>query len=42
LTPEDIAETVYFAASAPPHVQIAEVLIMPTQQATASIVHRQM
>ena len=41
LTPEDIAETVYFAASAPPHVQIAEVLIMPTQQATATIVHRQ-
>jgi len=40
LTPEDIAETVYFAASAPPHVQIAEVLIMPTQQATATIVHR--
>jgi NADP-dependent 3-hydroxy acid dehydrogenase YdfG len=40
LTAEDIAETVYFAASAPPHVQIAEVLIMPTQQATATIVHR--
>ena len=40
LTAEDIAETIYFAASAPPHVQIAEVLIMPAQQATASIVHR--
>ena len=40
LTGDDIAETVYFAASAPPHVQIAEVLIMPTHQATASIVHR--
>jgi len=40
LTGEDIAETIYFAASAPPHIQIAEVLIMPVNQATASIVHR--
>ena len=40
LTAEDIAETVYFVASAPPHVQIAEVLIMPTNQATATVVHR--
>jgi len=41
LAAEDIAETIYFAASAPPHVQIAEVLILPNQQATATIVHRQ-
>jgi NADP-dependent 3-hydroxy acid dehydrogenase YdfG len=40
LTGEDIAETVYFAASAPAHIQIAEVLIMPVNQATATIVHR--
>jgi NADP-dependent 3-hydroxy acid dehydrogenase YdfG len=40
LTAEDIAETAFFAVSAPPHVQIAEVLIMPTQQATATVVHR--
>ena len=40
LTGEDIADTIYFAASAPPHVQIAEVLIMPTQQATATVVDR--
>lgn len=40
LTPEDIAESIYFAASAPPHVQIADILILPTNQATASIVHR--
>jgi NADP-dependent 3-hydroxy acid dehydrogenase YdfG len=42
LTGEDIAETVYFAATAPPHVQIAEVLLMPTNQATATVVHRRM
>ena len=41
LTAEDIAETVYFATSAPPHVQIAEVLILPKCQASASVVHRQ-
>ena len=32
LTGDDIAETVYFAASAPAHIQIAEVLLMPTYQ----------
>lgn len=37
LSGEDIAETVYYAASAPAHIQIAEVLLMPTYQATATI-----
>lgn len=36
----DVAETVYYAASAPDHIQIAEVLLMPTYQATATISHR--
>ena len=40
LTGEDIAEVVYFAASAPAHVQIAEVLVLATHQASGSIVHR--
>lgn len=40
LTGEDVAESVYFAASVPPHVQIAEMLVMPTQQATATISHK--
>lgn len=40
LNGDDIAETVYFAASAPPHIQIAEVLLMPTNQATATIAYR--
>ncbi|MDR3118974.1 MAG: SDR family NAD(P)-dependent oxidoreductase [Mediterranea sp.] len=37
LTGDDIAESVYFAAAAPPHVQIAEILVMPTNQATGTI-----
>jgi NADP-dependent 3-hydroxy acid dehydrogenase YdfG len=40
LTAEDIAETIHFAASAPAHVQIAEILIMPTCQATGTIAYR--
>ena len=40
LTGDDIAETVYFAASVPEHIQIAEVLVMPTNQATGTIVSR--
>lgn len=38
---EDIAEVVYFAASAPEHVQIAEILVLATHQASGTIVHRQ-
>ena len=40
LTGDDIAEVVYYAASAPAHVQIAEVLVMPTYQATGTICSR--
>lgn len=40
LTGEDIAEVVYFAASAPEHVQIAEVLVLATHQASGSLVYR--
>jgi 3-hydroxy acid dehydrogenase / malonic semialdehyde reductase len=40
LTPDDIAEAVYFAASRPAHVQIAELIIMPTAQASTTLVHR--
>lgn len=37
---EDIAEVAYYAAAAPTHVQIAEVLVMPTNQATGTISYR--
>ncbi|MDR0938738.1 MAG: SDR family NAD(P)-dependent oxidoreductase [Mediterranea sp.] len=42
LTGDDVAETVYFAAAAPPHIQIAEVLIMPTNQATGTISYKKL
>lgn len=37
LNGDDIAEVVYFAASAPEHMQVAEILVMPTYQATGTI-----
>ena len=41
LIAEDIAETVYYTTSVPEHIQIAEVLIMPTNQATGTVVYRE-
>ena len=40
LTGEDIAGVAYFAASAPEHMQVAEILVMPTYQATGTIVSK--
>lgn len=40
LTGDDVAEVVYWTATAPSHIQIAEVLLLPTHQATASVVYR--
>ena len=40
LTGEDIAEVAYFAASAPEYMQVAEVLVMPTNQATGTIAYK--
>ncbi len=37
---EDIAESVYFAVSQPPHVNIQDILIMPTAQAEPTMIHR--
>lgn len=41
LTAEDIAETIYFAASRPPHVNINDIVIMPTAQANTSYIHKE-
>lgn len=40
LTGEDIADIVFYTASAPEHVQIAEVLVTATHQANSFIVSR--
>lgn len=40
LTGDDIAEVAFFAASAPEHMQVAEILVMPTNQATGTIVSK--
>ncbi len=41
LRPEDIAEAILFAASQPAHVSVNEMILMPTNQASALIVHRE-
>lgn len=41
LTGDDIADTVVYAAQAPSHVQIAEVLILATHQASGSVIKRE-
>lgn len=41
LTGADIADVAFYAASAPKHVQIAEVLILATHQANGSVIHRE-
>jgi NADP-dependent 3-hydroxy acid dehydrogenase YdfG len=40
LTGEDIAETIAFTTSRPPHVQIASVVIFPTNQSAATTAYR--
>ncbi|MBM3403698.1 MAG: SDR family NAD(P)-dependent oxidoreductase [Bacteroidetes bacterium] len=40
LRAEDVAEVVYFAASLPGHVNINDLVLMPTAQASATVIHR--
>jgi 3-hydroxy acid dehydrogenase / malonic semialdehyde reductase len=40
LRPEDVAEIVVFCATRPAHVNIGELLVTPTDQATVTMVHR--
>jgi NADP-dependent 3-hydroxy acid dehydrogenase YdfG len=40
LTADDIAETVYYSASLPPHVCINDLVITPTAQANSYYIHR--
>lgn len=41
LTGADIADVAFYAASAPKHVQIAEVLVLATHQGSGSVIHRE-
>lgn len=41
LTGADVADVVFYAASAPEHVQIAEVLVLATHQANGSTIYRE-
>ncbi|MBQ9545724.1 MAG: SDR family NAD(P)-dependent oxidoreductase [Bacteroidales bacterium] len=41
LTGDDIADVAFYAASAPKHVQIAEVLVLATHQASGSVIYRE-
>jgi 3-hydroxy acid dehydrogenase/malonic semialdehyde reductase len=41
LTPEDVAETILFAATRPPHVNILHMLMMPVAQANSLLFHRE-
>lgn len=40
LRAKDIANSIYFMASQPPHVNIQEILVMPTQQANSNFIDR--
>ncbi len=40
LTGEDIADLVLFSVTRPPHVNISEMLVVPVDQANATLVHR--
>ena len=40
LTGADVADVVHYAAAAPAHVQVAEVLVLATHQASGSVIHR--
>lgn len=40
LHPDDVAEAVVFCATRPAHVQIADIIMVPTSQASTTLVHR--
>lgn len=41
LTADDVADAVLYAVNAPPHVNVLELLLLPTAQRSATVVHRQ-
>jgi len=41
LTPDDIADAVFYVANTPKHVNINDMVIMPTAQASAVVIHKE-
>jgi 3-hydroxy acid dehydrogenase/malonic semialdehyde reductase len=42
LTPDDVADVIFFCATRPAHVNINEVILMPVDQASATLVNRKL
>ena len=40
LSPDDIADAIVYCATRMPHVNVSEMIVMPTDQASATMVHR--
>jgi serine 3-dehydrogenase len=41
LTAQDVADVIFFCATRPAHVNINQVILMPVDQASATLVNRQ-
>ena len=41
LKAEDIADVVRFAVTRPPHVVLADVIVLPTAQASTTLLHKE-
>ncbi|MDB9358072.1 NAD(P)-dependent oxidoreductase, partial [Nodularia spumigena CS-587/03] len=41
LTADDVADVIFFCVTRSPHVNINELILMPVDQASATLVHRQ-
>ena len=41
LTPEDVADSILFAVTRPAHVNISELYIIPTDQSSGTLIHRE-
>jgi NADP-dependent 3-hydroxy acid dehydrogenase YdfG len=40
LSADDVAEVILFCATRPPHVDVADIIVMPTDQASVNHAHR--
>ncbi len=40
LTPADIADAVFYVANAPEHVNVLDMIVLPTAQRSATLLHR--